>query len=90
MRPIAALALALSCQALIGCIDRPSNSSQTVPPTPAAEGIRLRFVDIVNVDVRDVPLLMAFDELATRGYTIEKLHIAASSPHRRSSRPWRR
>ncbi len=46
---------------------------------PSSGGIRIRFADLINVDVRDVPLLMAFDDLAARGYTIEKVYLSSSA-----------
>lgn len=45
------------------------------PPAP----MRIRYADLINVDVRDVPLLMAFDELAKQGYTIEKVYLPSSA-----------
>jgi ABC-type nitrate/sulfonate/bicarbonate transport system substrate-binding protein len=50
-------------------------------PADATLGDRtvLRFVDGVNMDVRDVPLLMAFDELARRGYRVERTYIAGNT-----------
>jgi ABC-type nitrate/sulfonate/bicarbonate transport system substrate-binding protein len=46
---------------------------------PPGAGTRIRFADLVNVDVRDVPLLMAFDALAADGYTIEKTYLSSST-----------
>jgi ABC-type nitrate/sulfonate/bicarbonate transport system substrate-binding protein len=37
--------------------------------------VTLRFADLVNLDVRDVPLLMAFDDLEAHGYRVEKLYL---------------
>jgi len=43
--------------------------------------LTLRFADLVNVDVRNVPLLMAFDELTKQGYDVETTHaIGATVP----------
>jgi ABC-type nitrate/sulfonate/bicarbonate transport system substrate-binding protein len=39
----------------------------------------LRFVASVNLDVRDVPLLMAFDELTGIGYQVEKTYMASNT-----------
>ena len=44
-----------------------------------AEPVRIRVVDGVNMDVRDVPLLMAFDELRARGYLVEATYIAGNT-----------
>ena len=41
--------------------------------------MRIRFADLINLDVRDVPLLMAFDDLAAKGYTIEKEYLSSSA-----------
>ena len=41
---------------------------------PAATTIR--YTEPVNVDVRDIPLLMAFDDLESRGYRIERNQVA--------------
>lgn len=76
---MSALTLVLSLS-LGGC-DRPTTSGASPVAgmaTPGA-GITLRFVDGVNMDVRDVPLLMAFDELAGRGYRVEKTYIAGNT-----------
>jgi NitT/TauT family transport system substrate-binding protein len=47
--------------------------------TSAPAPMRIRYADLINVDVRDVPLLMAFDELAKQGYTIEKVYLSSSA-----------
>jgi ABC-type nitrate/sulfonate/bicarbonate transport system substrate-binding protein len=49
----------------------------SVTPTPRKSGT-IHFFDIINIDVRDVPMLMAFDTLAAQGYTIEKQYFATS------------
>jgi ABC-type nitrate/sulfonate/bicarbonate transport system substrate-binding protein len=41
--------------------------------------MRIRYADLINVDVRDVPLLMAADDLATKGYTIDKVYLSSSA-----------
>jgi ABC-type nitrate/sulfonate/bicarbonate transport system substrate-binding protein len=46
---------------------------------PPPGGMRIRFADLINIDVRDVPLLMAFDDLAAKGYTIEKVYLSSSA-----------
>jgi ABC-type nitrate/sulfonate/bicarbonate transport system substrate-binding protein len=46
---------------------------------PAPSTVRIRFGDLINVDVRDVPLRMAFDDLAARGYTVEKVYVSSSA-----------
>lgn len=43
-----------------------------VPPTAApAKSGTLRFYDLVNVDVRDIPMQLALDDLRSQGYTVE-------------------
>ena len=76
MRHMTALVLVLGCVGLGGC-DRQAPSGATSPATAAVT--ELRFVDGVNMDVRDVPLLMAFDELAGRGYRVERTYIAGNT-----------
>jgi hypothetical protein len=39
----------------------------------------IRFYDIANLDMRDVPLLMALDDLRGQGYTVETTYMASSS-----------
>ncbi len=64
----------LSCG---GCSHRP----------PAAEANnqarlksgKLRLFDLPNVDVRDVPMLLALDDLAAQGYTVEKTNMASGA-----------
>jgi ABC-type nitrate/sulfonate/bicarbonate transport system substrate-binding protein len=48
---------------------------------PAAPGqpLTLRYFDLINLDVRDVPLLMAFDDLEAQGYRVEKTYLASSA-----------
>jgi ABC-type nitrate/sulfonate/bicarbonate transport system substrate-binding protein len=55
------------------------------PPAPEArtqarlKSGKLRLFDLPNVDVRDVPMLMALDDLAAQGYTVEKTNMASGS-----------
>jgi NitT/TauT family transport system substrate-binding protein len=73
----AALLLVLAGLACGGCSRR--------PPAPGSntqarlKSGRLRFFDLPNVDVRDVPLLMALDDLAAQGYTVEKTNMASGA-----------
>jgi ABC-type nitrate/sulfonate/bicarbonate transport system substrate-binding protein len=41
--------------------------------------VRIRVVDGVNMDVRDVPLLMAFDELTAAGHDVQPTYIAGNT-----------
>ena len=61
---VAAIGLALLC--LGACSRRPSP-------------MRIRYADLINIDVRDVPLLMAADDLESKGYTIEKVYLSSSA-----------
>jgi len=64
LRLVAAVGLALLC---FGACNR--------RPAP----MRIRYADLINIDVRDVPLLMAADDLESRGYTIEKVYLSSSA-----------
>ncbi|HET9013342.1 MAG TPA: ABC transporter substrate-binding protein [Gemmatimonadaceae bacterium] len=64
VRAVAAIGLALLC--LAACGRRPAP-------------MRIRYADLINVDVRDVPLLMAADDLESKGYTIEKVYLSSSA-----------
>lgn len=49
------------------------------PPRPPGQLPTLRYFDLINLDVRDVPLLMAFDDLEAQGYRVEKTYLASSA-----------
>lgn len=71
----------LIVQILTGCVTQASaQDSASSPPgsTPAPSGI-IRFFDICNVDVRDVPMRMALDDLRAQGYTVETTLLCKSS-----------
>lgn len=73
----AALLLVLAGLACGGCSHRPP-----VPESNTQARLKsgkLRFFDLPNVDVRDVPLLMALDDLAAQGYTVEKTNMASGA-----------
>ena len=74
MRQLSALVVA-GCVGLTGC---GGPSPPDAMPAGAA-AIVVRFVDGVNMDVRDVPLLMALDDLEGRGYRIKKTYIAGNT-----------
>jgi ABC-type nitrate/sulfonate/bicarbonate transport system substrate-binding protein len=67
--PLAALAILVACQAASACGDRRA----TLPRGT------LRFADILNLDVRDVPLLMALDALEAQGYAVEKRYLSSGA-----------
>ncbi len=69
MRSITAILLVAFCFNAAGCA---RNTGE-----PAHKSNTLRYFDLINVDVRNVPLLMALDELQTQGYIIEKTHLAS-------------
>lgn len=75
------LILLLACQCLFSCSDRSATTPGTNPADAAARRAAntLRFVDLINLDVRDIPLLMAFDELETHGYVIEKTYLGSGA-----------
>jgi ABC-type nitrate/sulfonate/bicarbonate transport system substrate-binding protein len=77
-RPTLATVLVLACLGLAGC-DRSASSDATAPAVAPGAAGTVRFVDGVNMDVRDVPLLMAFDELTGRGYRVERTYIAGNT-----------
>ena len=81
--------LVLACLAAAGCSASASpnappvsatQSPSSAQPTPAAarSGV-IRFVDLDNFDVRDMPMRMALDALAEQGYEIETLFVESSS-----------
>lgn len=61
--------------ALLSCGGGPAGRA----PGSAPPARTLRFYDLINVDVRDVPLMLAFDELTSRGYRIERTHLASGA-----------
>lgn len=80
---IALAALVFGCMP-ISPAAAPAPTTTTVPTTPttaagAARTGTLRFYDLANIDVRDVPLLMAFDDLEAQGYKVEKTYVANST-----------
>lgn len=54
-------------------------ADSTVSTAERRAATTLRFADLVNVDVRDIPLLMAFDELTAHGYTIERIYLGSGA-----------
>ena len=66
MRAAFSAALVLTLYGAAGCSDR------------AERPLRIRVVDNVNVDIRDVPLLIAFDQLTAQGYQIERTSVAGN------------
>jgi ABC-type nitrate/sulfonate/bicarbonate transport system substrate-binding protein len=74
MRSADAMSLALLGQLALGCGGPPASpppADHAGPSTP----VKVRFIDLANQDVRDVPLLMALDDLAARGYVIERRYL---------------
>ena len=83
MRAAVLVWFVLAGAAAPGCTDAPASLAPAPevarPETPSRPGVRIRVVDGVNMDVRDVPLLMAFDELTALGYDVESVHIAGNT-----------
>lgn len=71
MRTMTVLLLAILCFHTVSCADRASKS-----PTKLAT---LRYFDLINLDVRDVPLLMALEAMEAEGYGIEKTYLASGA-----------
>jgi ABC-type nitrate/sulfonate/bicarbonate transport system substrate-binding protein len=74
----------LLCLVAIGCstptpVLAPTQQPTSAPTPTARKSGTIHFWDIVNLDVRDVPMLMAFDTLTAEGYTIEKQYLATST-----------
>jgi ABC-type nitrate/sulfonate/bicarbonate transport system substrate-binding protein len=66
----------LVCLIAVGCGERAS----APPETPASRTSgTLRYFDLINLDVRDVPLLMALDALEAQGYTVEKTYLSGGT-----------
>jgi ABC-type nitrate/sulfonate/bicarbonate transport system substrate-binding protein len=79
MRLVPVIGFVLSCQLVIGCSAPPARRDEPGAPKNPPQPATLRFLDLVNQDVRDVPLLMAFDDLAAQGYFIEKRYLTGSA-----------
>jgi ABC-type nitrate/sulfonate/bicarbonate transport system substrate-binding protein len=71
MRTITALLLVCILLSAGACGKRTAKSPNQLPA--------LRYFDLINLDVRDVPLLMTFDALEAQGYKVEKTYLASSS-----------
>jgi ABC-type nitrate/sulfonate/bicarbonate transport system substrate-binding protein len=56
----------------------PATVAPTATPAPAKTGV-IRWYDISNFDVRDVPMRMSFDALRAQGYTVEETYLDSSS-----------
>jgi ABC-type nitrate/sulfonate/bicarbonate transport system substrate-binding protein len=77
MRPVQTFIFAIACQALAACTQpgSPPDGPADAAAPPEGAGIKLRVVDSVNLDVRDVPLLIAYDQLAAQGYEVEMTSV---------------
>jgi NitT/TauT family transport system substrate-binding protein len=76
-RTLAAIALSLGC---CSCTERAPASSRATghgrdDGSGSTSGLVIRYGDPVNVDVRDVPALMALDALRGSGYGVEIRHV---------------
>jgi ABC-type nitrate/sulfonate/bicarbonate transport system substrate-binding protein len=78
-----ALAFVVICLFVAACAATPLTPppAPTAPPEPtaAAKSGTLRFFDLVNLDVRDIPMLLALDDLQAQGYKVEKTYVASST-----------
>lgn len=75
---------AVLCLLVIGCataapVPTPAPTAAPATPIVAAKSGTLRFFDLVNLDVRDVPMLMALEDLEAQGYRVEKTYVASST-----------
>ncbi len=78
-----ALILVLVSLILMGCAGSLSiPTAQPVPtatpPGTAKKSGTIRYGDLTNIDVRDVPTLIALDDLKAQGYTVEISYLAES------------
>src|SRR5687768_16991698 len=71
MRIITLCLLVFLSLAAVNCGDR--------APVSPGKLTALRYFDLINLDVRDVPLLMALDALAEQGYQVEKNYLASGT-----------
>ena len=62
----------------LGACGQPQAASPQPAASPKKSGM-IRMLDIVNVDVRDVPMLMALDDLRAQGYTVEVTLMASGT-----------
>lgn len=73
MRLIAELLLAVTLLFMaIGCQSKVATDTER-------EARKLRYFDLINLDVRDVPLLMALEDLERQGYQVEKTYLASGT-----------
>jgi ABC-type nitrate/sulfonate/bicarbonate transport system substrate-binding protein len=72
-----AAGVALLSQLVASCTAPPPASGSAVGARTAPATVR--FIDLINLDVRDVPLLIALDDLAAQGYRIEKRYLSGSA-----------
>lgn len=72
------ITLVIACALAAGACGAPQVPA---PPTavPAKKSGVIRLYDLVNVDVRDVPMLMAIDDLRAQGYTVEVTLLASGA-----------
>ncbi len=67
---------------LMACAGTPPTP---IPPTPAAPAPTvaktgtLRFYQLINPDLRDEPMEMAFDQLRAQGYTVQETELNSST-----------
>jgi ABC-type nitrate/sulfonate/bicarbonate transport system substrate-binding protein len=62
--------------AVFACVLLAACGQPASPPPEPAEQVTIRYTDLDNFDVRDVPLQMALDALEEQGYTVERTYLA--------------
>jgi len=72
MQFVTKLLLAAVLLAPIGCKGSVETETGRKAKTP-------RYFDLINLDVRDVPLLMTLGDLAGQGYQVEKTYLASGA-----------
>jgi ABC-type nitrate/sulfonate/bicarbonate transport system substrate-binding protein len=78
MRKLNVSLLSLVILILAACAAPATPIAPTATPPPAKTGV-IRWYDISNFDVRDVPMRMALDALRAEGYTVEEIYMDSST-----------
>lgn len=54
---------------IVGC------AAPAVPTAPSKKTGTIRFADLSNIDVRDIPILLALDDLKAQGYDVQVIYL---------------